>query len=58
MATPRTVDAAEVRRAIADIAAACHAGQIASAIALLGEMVPEFDHVIGTPNAEPVRSPA
>jgi O-antigen biosynthesis protein WbqV len=58
MATPRTVDAALVRRAIADIAAACHAGQIASAIALLGEMVPEFDHVIGTPNAEPVRSPA
>ncbi len=58
MATPRTADAAAVRRAIADIAAACHAGQIGGAITLLGHMVPEFEHVIGTPSSEPVRSPA
>ncbi len=58
MATPRTGDVAAVRRAIAEIAAACQAGQVASALAMLGRMVPEFDHAIGVPAAEAIRSPA
>ena len=57
MATPRTADAAAVRRAIADIASACHAGQTGEALTLLGRMVPEFEHAIGMSPAEPVRSP-
>ena len=55
MATPRTADAAAVRRAIADIAAACHAGRVDAALALLSRFVPEFEHNAGA--AEPVRSP-
>ena len=47
MATPRTTDAAAVGDAIARIAAACRAGQAAAALALLGRMVPEFDHAAG-----------
>ncbi|WP_158747266.1 nucleoside-diphosphate sugar epimerase/dehydratase [Acidisphaera sp. L21] len=58
MATPRTADAAIVRRAIAEIAAACHAGQVDAAIAVLGSMVPEFQHMTGEPIAQPLRSPA
>ena len=44
MATPRTADATVVGRAIDDIAAACHAGNTARALALLARLVPEFDH--------------
>ncbi len=55
MATPRTADAAAVRRAIADIAAACHAGRTDAALALLSRFVPEFEREAGA--AEPVRSP-
>ncbi len=59
MATPRTADAAIVRRAIADVSAACHAGQIDLALALLGRMIPEFEHETGPLQAaEPARSPA
>ncbi|HEY0206146.1 MAG TPA: nucleoside-diphosphate sugar epimerase/dehydratase [Acetobacteraceae bacterium] len=47
MATPRTTDAAAVGDAIARIAAACRAGHAAAALALLGRMVPEFDHAPG-----------
>ncbi len=57
MATPRTADAAAVRRAIADIAAACQAGHIAAALAMVGRLIPEFDHAVGVPADEPVRSP-
>ena len=58
MATPRTADVAAVGRAIAEIATACQAGQIGAAIATLGRLVPEFDHAIDQPAAEPIRSPA
>ena len=58
MATPRTADVAAVRRAIAAVAAACRAGELAPALAELGRMVPEFDHAAAVPAAEPVRSPA
>ena len=59
MATPRTADAAAVRRAIAAITADCRAGQIQSALAVLNGMVPEFEHNTGRPlAAEPARSPA
>ena len=44
MATPRTVDAALVSRAIDEIASFCHQGDAASALALLGRLVPEFNH--------------
>lgn len=44
MATPRTADPAIVGRAIDEIAAACRAGQEGLALAILGRMVPEFDH--------------
>jgi FlaA1/EpsC-like NDP-sugar epimerase len=44
MATPRTADPAIVGRAIDEIAAACRAGQPGMALAMLGRMVPEFDH--------------
>jgi O-antigen biosynthesis protein WbqV len=57
MATPRTADVAAVRRAIAEITAACRAGQSSLALAQLGRMVPEFDHSQGgEPAAQPVRS--
>ncbi len=58
MATPRTADVAAVRRAIAAVAAACRAGEVAVALAELGRTVPEFNHAVGEPAAEPVRSPA
>ena len=44
MATPRTVDAALVSRAIDEIAEHCHRGDAAAALALLGRLVPEFNH--------------
>ena len=58
MATPRTADAAEVRRTIAGITAACHAGQLGAALALLGKLVPEFEPNPDPMPAEPIRSPA
>jgi FlaA1/EpsC-like NDP-sugar epimerase len=42
MATPRTADAAIVRRAIDEIANACRGGNTRLALALLGRVVPEF----------------
>ena len=44
MATPRTADLAIVGRAIDEVAAACHRGQVRSALSLLARMVPEFAH--------------
>ena len=44
MATPRTVDAALVGRAIDEIAEHCRQGDAAAALALLGRLVPEFNH--------------
>ncbi len=44
MATPRVADTDAVGRAIAAVAAACHAGQTERALSLLGELVPEFEH--------------
>jgi O-antigen biosynthesis protein WbqV len=44
MATPRTTNAALVAAAISEIAKLCHAGDAAGALALLGRMVPEFNH--------------
>ena len=58
MAAPRTVDIAEVRRAIADICAACRAGELDPALSTLSRMVPEFEHNTGQIAAEPARSPA
>ena len=44
MATPRTADPAIVGRAIDEIAIACRGGQPRLALALLGRLVPEFEH--------------
>jgi O-antigen biosynthesis protein WbqV len=44
MATPRTADPAIVGRAIEEIAAACRGGNERLALALLGRLVPEFQH--------------
>jgi O-antigen biosynthesis protein WbqV len=44
MASPRTADTAIVGRAIDEIATACRGGQARLALALLGRMVPEFEH--------------
>jgi O-antigen biosynthesis protein WbqV len=44
MAAPRTADPAIVGRAIDEIAAACRGGQARLALALLGRLVPEFEH--------------
>jgi O-antigen biosynthesis protein WbqV len=44
MANPRTADPAIVGRAIDEIAQACRGGQTKLALAMLGRMVPEFDH--------------
>ncbi len=44
MARPRTADPAIVGRAIDEIAAACRGGNPRLALALLGRMVPEFQH--------------
>jgi len=50
MAAPRTADPAIVGRAIDEVAAACRAGQVGSALTLLGRMIPEFEHnAIGAP---------
>ncbi len=43
-AAPRTADPALVGRAIEEIAGACRAGQERQALALLGRLVPEFEH--------------
>ncbi len=59
MATPRSVDAAAVRRAITDMAAACRSGHLDTALSLLSRMVPEFQHDTARQHAaEPARSPA
>ena len=44
MATPRTGDPASVSRSIDEMAQLCHAGDAAAALALLGRLVPEFNH--------------
>ncbi|HEX4171336.1 MAG TPA: nucleoside-diphosphate sugar epimerase/dehydratase [Acetobacteraceae bacterium] len=44
MAAPRTADPAIVGRAIDEIAIACRRGQVRLALALLGRLVPEFEH--------------
>jgi FlaA1/EpsC-like NDP-sugar epimerase len=44
MATPRTVDAALVGRAMDEIALHCQRGEAGAALALLGRLVPEFNH--------------
>ncbi len=44
MATPRTADPAIVGHAIEEIAAACRGGNEKLALALLGHLVPEFQH--------------
>jgi O-antigen biosynthesis protein WbqV len=44
MAVPRTADLAIVGHAIEEIAAACRGSQARLALALLGRMVPEFEH--------------
>jgi FlaA1/EpsC-like NDP-sugar epimerase len=44
MAAPRTADPAIVGRAIDEIATACRGGQARLALALLGRLVPEFEH--------------
>ena len=50
MAAPRTADPAIVGRAIDEVSAACRAGQVGAALALLGRMIPEFEHnALGAP---------
>jgi O-antigen biosynthesis protein WbqV len=44
MAAPRTADPAIVGRAIDEIATACRNGHARLALALLGRLVPEFEH--------------
>ena len=44
MASPRTADPAIVGRALDEIAAACRGGQPRLALALLGRLIPEFEH--------------
>jgi FlaA1/EpsC-like NDP-sugar epimerase len=44
MANPRTADPAIVGRAIDEIASACRGGQSRLALALIGRLVPEFEH--------------
>ncbi len=58
MATPRAAELSTVRRAIAEISVACHAGDIEKAVALLRLMVPELERGAEASAAEPVRSPA
>ena len=57
MASPRMADIATVRRAIAEITQACHAGETGAALELLSRIVPELAHNVPVPAAEPVRSP-
>ena len=58
MATPRAAELAAVRRAIADIAAAAHRADTATARRLLGQMVPEFERLPDGQPAAVERSPA
>ncbi|CAH2599573.1 Polysaccharide biosynthesis protein [Rhodovastum atsumiense] len=44
MALPRTADPAIVGRTIDEIAAACRAGNHRTALAVLGRVIPEFEH--------------
>ncbi len=44
MAAPRTADPAIVGRAMDEIAAACRGGQARLALALMGRLIPEFEH--------------
>jgi FlaA1/EpsC-like NDP-sugar epimerase len=44
MANPRAADVKLVTAALAEIEAACAAGDAAAALAVLGRMVPEFAH--------------
>ena len=44
MASPRTADPAIVGRSLDEIASACRAGQPRLALALLGRLIPEFEH--------------
>ena len=43
MASPRTADPADVGRSLDRIAVSCHDGQERAALALLSELVPEFE---------------
>ena len=52
VATPRVADAALVARALDEIAALARAGQREAALAQLGRLVPEFDHMTLPPAAE------
>ncbi len=61
MASPRTADPAIVGRAIDEIAGACRGGNERLALALLGRIVPEFQHnpdgrVTGEDRADPARA--
>ena len=56
MATPRTVQMSDVRRAIGDIAEACRAGDTDHALGVLNRYVPELAHTRGAAVTEPVRS--
>ncbi len=42
MAVPRTVDPAAIRSALSDMEAACRAGELDAALALVGRLVPEY----------------
>ncbi len=58
MAAPREADPALVGRAIDEIEAACLRGQTPAALAMLGRMIPEFDHQLaGQPVVQPVAIP-
>jgi O-antigen biosynthesis protein WbqV len=61
MARPRTADPAIIGRAIDEIAGACRGGNARLALALLGRMVPEFQHnpdgkVTAESRADPARA--
>ena len=54
MAAPRFADPAIVGRAIDEIAALCHAGQVPAALGQLARLVPEFEHnQTGAPRLAP-----
>ncbi len=44
MATPRTADLAMIGRALDEVGAACRGAQPRMAVALLGRLIPEFEH--------------
>ncbi len=56
-ATPRTADPAIVARCLDEIAAACRAGQPATALSLLGRMVPEYEREVPAEAATSGASP-